>query len=155
MEEGHLLTFPLPLCSIQFIYFFPQRSQNILSSITLNFKIIFHQHVLNVEWVQNFPAMNWTLNYNYWTSGTRQGSCLGNYSWCDPGNATLLGGNVTWEPGSPDNKLGLEECLHLKIRSNGSGMWLTDKNCSARFIYACQAVCFVEKLQGGNESIMV
>ena len=46
-----------------------------------------------------------------------------------------------FKPGSPDNKLGLEECLHLKISANGSGAWLSDRNCTAKFIFACQAVC--------------
>lgn len=90
--------------------------------------------------------MNWTLNFNYWTSSTRQGSCMGNYSWCNsPGNVTLLG-NQIWEAGSPDNKLGLEECLLLKIRTNGSGALLTDKNCTARFIFACQTVRYLQEL---------
>jgi hypothetical protein len=41
-----------------------------------------------------------------------------------------------FKPGSPDNKLGLEECLHLKISANGSGAWLSDRNCTAKFIFA-------------------
>lgn len=83
-------------------------------------------------------GMNWTLNYNYWTAGTRQGSCLGYYNWCNsPGNATLLG-NLTWQSGSPKKKSGLEECIQLKLEINGGGARFRDKNCTAKFVFACQ-----------------
>ncbi|XP_059482888.1 uncharacterized protein LOC132201040 [Neocloeon triangulifer] len=84
-------------------------------------------------------AINWTLNFNYWTAGTQRG-CAGQWSWCDPGNNYLsLGDNLKWEIGQPDNKGGKEDCVHLRILLNSTGTVLTDRNCTSKYIFLCEA----------------
>jgi hypothetical protein len=49
-----------------------------------------------------------------------------------------LSDNLKWEAGQPDNKGGREECLHIRFVQNVTGTILTDRNCTAKYIFACE-----------------
>jgi len=92
---------------------------------------------LEQQCLSNAYKKNWTLNLNYWTSGTQQG-CRGVWSWCGGASGDRgIDGLVLWETGQPDNKGGRQDCTHLKF-INGSGFFLTDRNCTDRYILACK-----------------
>jgi len=51
-----------------------------------------------------------------------------------------LGGisdDIKWELGQPDNLGGRQDCGHLK-NIKGSGLFLTDRNCTDKYILACK-----------------
>jgi len=112
-------------------------------SLDLKFK----QFYFNLNWVSTLKDLtrslflaNWTLNYNYWTAGTQKGA-PGQWSWCSPTkekNPSAMDSAVVWERGEPANLGGQEDCVHLKVTRDGTGVRVTTKNCSARFIFACQ-----------------
>jgi len=98
---------------------------------------------LNVDTVQKQKCLsdyvsksNWTLNFNYWTGGTQQG-CRGSWRWCGGGTG-VFDDLVQWEPGQPDNKGGRQDCVHLRL--NNSNFLLTDRNCTDKYILACQVL---------------
>jgi hypothetical protein len=122
-----------------------------------------HIHVFKVTWKQNWEtccslgmtpltlestteqeclsnltkSSNWTGNYNYWSGGTQQ-SCRNSWSWC--GNAAgprAIMDEIKWEKGQPDNMGGRQDCGHLK-NINGSGLFMTDRNCTDKYILACK-----------------
>jgi hypothetical protein len=86
---------------------------------------------------------NWTGNFNYWTGGTQK-DCGGSWSWCGRNGARMFSDDVTWDTNQPDNKGGNEDCIHLKLKKDASGLpqefVLTDRNCSHKYILACK-VC--------------
>ncbi|XP_065342115.1 uncharacterized protein LOC135940912 [Cloeon dipterum] len=77
----------------------------------------------------------WALNYNYWTAGRAMGT-WGRWAWC-PG-AVFLPDSLSWAPGQPDNAQPDELCLHVQVTKNASGILLSDRNCSHKFVMACQ-----------------
>ncbi|CAB3372998.1 Hypothetical predicted protein [Cloeon dipterum] len=79
--------------------------------------------------------MIWTKNWNYWTAGRAMGT-WGRWAWC-PG-AVNLPDSLSWAPGQPDNNQTDENCLHLQVTKNSSGILLSDRNCSHKFVIACQ-----------------
>jgi len=83
----------------------------------------------------------WSGNINYWTAGTDKG-CKARWSWCDPSQPAPLAENVTWDTGQPDSVKGIDECIHLKYSST-RGFLLTDRNCSHKYILACQVCCLL------------
>jgi len=75
------------------------------------------------------------LNYNYWTAGTQKGLTGGQWSWCRPGQSPQgLDDFLPWE----GNLVDKQDCVHLKIGRNKANVSLTGKNCTSKFIYACQ-----------------
>jgi len=96
----------------------------------------------SVQEQQCLSDLNLTLNYNYWTGGTQQG-CRGAWRWCGGVGEGVRGVDhlLKWDKGQPDNKGGREDCLHLK-KSNVSGILLTDRNCTDRYIFACKVSRF-------------
>jgi Lectin C-type domain len=83
-------------------------------------------------------STNWKYNFNYWTGGTQQG-CKGQWKWCGAVDPTIKT-SLQWAPNQPDNKGGNESCLHLRIFNNATyfGVKLTDRNCTDKYVYACQ-----------------
>ncbi|XP_065341913.1 uncharacterized protein LOC135940787 [Cloeon dipterum] len=77
----------------------------------------------------------WTQNWNYWTAGRAMG-IWGQWAWC-PG-AIDLPDSLSWAPGQPDNYQKNENCLHLQVTKNASGIILSDRNCSHKYVMACQ-----------------
>jgi Lectin C-type domain len=69
---------------------------------------------------------------NYWTDGIKKDSA---WQW-SVANLTVPS-TLLWDVGQPDNKAGNEDCLHLRVY-NGSDVKITDRNCSHKYIYACQ-----------------
>jgi hypothetical protein len=86
-----------------------------------------------------FNEGNWNFNFNYWTGGTNK-NFPSQWSWCGSQPVVGLSDNLKWETGQPDNRGGKEECLHLRFVQNATGTILTDRNCTAKYIYACE-VC--------------
>ena len=44
--------------------------------------------------------------------------------------------NLTWAQNQPDNQAGAEDCVHMRLLQ--SGIVLADKNCSNKYIVACE-----------------
>lgn len=80
-------------------------------------------------------SSNWTGNQNYWTGGTQQG-CRGSWAWCGI-KAGGISDDVKWESRQPDNLGGRQDCVHLK-NVKASGLMLTDRNCTDKYILACK-----------------
>jgi len=91
--------------------------------------------------LSNLTNSNLTGNYNYWSGGTQQG-CRGSWRWCGGGVVVKgIDDLVQWEKGQPDNKGGRQDCVHLKNQV-GSGLFLTDRNCTDKYIFACKVNLF-------------
>jgi hypothetical protein len=83
---------------------------------------------------------DWNLNINFWTAATQQ-SCWGQWSWCSSDASPVkLAQDLVWGEGQPDNAMGDEGCLHLRLLKNGSTPALSDRNCSNKYFLACK-VC--------------
>ncbi|XP_065341970.1 uncharacterized protein LOC135940828 [Cloeon dipterum] len=94
------------------------------------------------ECLSNSTKANWTQNWNYWTAGHAMGT-WGQWAWC-PG-AVNLPDSLSWAPGQPDNAQQPDEnCLHLQVTKNSSGVVLSDRNCSHKYIIACQESFFTK-----------
>jgi hypothetical protein len=48
--------------------------------------------------------------------------------------------NLIWGKNQPDNKAGADNCIHMRVLKNASGIALFDKNCSDRYIVACEVI---------------
>jgi hypothetical protein len=87
---------------------------------------------------------NWTGNFNYWTGGTQQG-CRGSWTWCGgAAGARAVDDSIQWETGQPDDLGGRQDCIHLK-NIKGSGFFITDRNCTNKYILACKVSYFKTK----------
>ncbi|CAB3370379.1 Hypothetical predicted protein [Cloeon dipterum] len=81
----------------------------------------------------------WKANFNYWTSGTQNGSPQGHWSWCEPNGPTVFPPGLTWERGQPDNKNDSESCVHFRFILNSTGTIMTDRSCESKLIFACKS----------------
>jgi hypothetical protein len=67
------------------------------------------------------------------------------FKWCSANETSvLLADHVRWQPGQPDNLGGNQKCIHLKMATS---MWqaeITDRNCTAKFPFACQVRAIME-----------
>jgi len=104
--------------------------------------------------LNNLTKKDWKGNYNYWTGGSQQG-CKGVWGWCDPEGIKPLDslGTLQWETGQPDDKGGNQDCVHLKYMVTAGkvpvkGFFLTDRNCSDRYIFACEVK--IHNLESGE-----
>ncbi|XP_065352263.1 uncharacterized protein LOC135947365 [Cloeon dipterum] len=96
---------------------------------------IWFSSAYDFECLSNTTKANWTLNWNYWTAGRAMGT-WGRWAWC-PG-AVNLPDSLSWAPGQPDNNQTNENCLHVQVTKNSSGILLSDRNCSHKYVMACQ-----------------
>ncbi|CAB3386061.1 Hypothetical predicted protein [Cloeon dipterum] len=85
---------------------------------------------------------DWKMNFNYWTSGTWQGSPQKMWSWCEPNGPTVFPPGLIWEAGQPDNRDGNETCVHFRFILNSTGAIMTDRNCTSKYVFACK--CFLK-----------
>jgi hypothetical protein len=90
--------------------------------------------IINIEYGTFQGA--WKFNLNYWTAGTNRDN-PGQWSWCGTHPLQGISDSLQWGLGQPDNLKGKEECLHLLV-TNGTGITFSDRNCSLRFLYACE-----------------
>ncbi|CAB3388244.1 Hypothetical predicted protein [Cloeon dipterum] len=81
---------------------------------------------------------DWKMNFNYWTSGTWQGSPQKMWSWCEPNGPTVFPPGLIWEAGQPDNRDGNETCVHFRFILNSTGAIMTDRNCTSKYVFACK-----------------
>jgi len=88
----------------------------------------------------NFFKGNWNLNFNYWTSGLKQGQA-GQWNWCDPGQ-----GSKALDTGLVVENKTNQDCIHFKIGRNGTDLKLAGKSCSSKFIFACQTDVSVQQV---------
>jgi len=79
----------------------------------------------------------WKFNFNYWTGGTQR-SCKGQWSWCAGAESVPFPVNLTWAYNQPDNRAGADDCVHMRILQNATGIVLLDKNCSDKYVVACE-----------------
>jgi hypothetical protein len=89
-------------------------------------------------------TVGWKLNYNYWTAGTDRKS-PGVWSWCGTKPTQGLFDGLNWGIGQPDNLRGVENCLHMQLSKNGTGISFNVKNCSMKFILACEVKYFIKQ----------
>ncbi|CAB3388245.1 Hypothetical predicted protein [Cloeon dipterum] len=82
---------------------------------------------------------DWKMNFNYWTSGTWQGSPQKMWSWCEPNGPTVFPPGLIWEAGQPDNRDGNETCVHFRFILNSTGAIMTDRNCTSKYVFACKS----------------
>jgi hypothetical protein len=50
--------------------------------------------------------------------------------------------NLTWAFNQPDNKAGGDDCIQIRIMQNATGIALYDRNCSDKYVIACEVNCF-------------
>jgi len=84
-----------------------------------------------------FFKANWQYNFNYWTGATQKG-CKGQWGWCSGSEILPLPDNLTWAFNQPDNRNGADDCLQMRLFQNKSGIALYDRNCSDKFVIACE-----------------
>jgi len=83
-----------------------------------------------------FFVGNWSFNFNYWTAGSL--SLPGQWAWCKPGlDPQAMDAGLVWESSNSSGVV-QQDCAHLRIRKDGSGVQLTEKDCKSMFIFACQ-----------------
>jgi hypothetical protein len=58
--------------------------------------------------------------------------------WCAGASFIPISKNLTWAPNQPDFLKAGENCLHMRIHKNASSTALSDRNCSDKYIYACE-----------------
>jgi len=89
--------------------------------------------------ISKYNKPDWPYNFNFWTSGAL--ALPGQWSWCVPGQSPLaMDENLPWEEELVSLEAKKKECAHLKIGRNATGIRLTAKNCSSKFIFGCQVV---------------
>jgi hypothetical protein len=79
----------------------------------------------------------WKYNFNYWTGGTAR-SCKGQWSWCAGADSVAFPDNLPWALNQPDNRAGADDCVHMRFLQNATGIVLADKNCSDKYVVACE-----------------
>jgi hypothetical protein len=80
---------------------------------------------------------NWKYNLNYWTGGAQR-DCKGQWTWCAGADKVTLSQSLNWAYNQPDNKAGGDDCIHMKLLQNTTGIVLSDRNCSDKYIVACE-----------------
>jgi len=65
--------------------------------------------------------------------------CKGFWGWCAGAEFQPFTANLSWGMGQPEFKKENENCLHLRITQNSSGVLLNDRDCKDKYIYACEA----------------
>jgi len=81
-------------------------------------------------------SVNWKGNLNYWTGG-KQGS-KGTWGWCAGAQSQPFTANLSWAPNQPEYAKDNENCLHMRVFQNKSGLLLNDRDCKDKYIYACK-----------------
>jgi len=81
----------------------------------------------------------WRLNYNYWTSSLKFNNSVDDtFRWCEKDNPEVSSTVVQWQKGQPDNLGGNQRCLHMRILTNVSQVVVSDRNCSDKYVLACE-----------------
>jgi Lectin C-type domain len=128
--------------------------KNLATCCSLGMTPLTLDSVSEQECLSNMMSTNWTGNYNYWTGGTQQ-ECRGSWGWCGPGSVPRgVADDLKWEPGQPDNLGGRQDCVHIK-NFNTSGLLLTDRNCTDKYIVACKVKMkiYITNLNSGGKLI--
>jgi hypothetical protein len=74
---------------------------------------------------------------NYWTGGAQR-DCKGQWTWCAGSNKVTIKESLYWAYNQPDNKAGGDDCIHMRLLQNTTGIVLSDRNCSDKYIVACE-----------------
>jgi hypothetical protein len=78
---------------------------------------------------------------NYWTGGTQRSS-KAQWSWCAGADSVAFPDNLPWAFNQPDNRAGADDCVHMHLLQNETGIVLADKNCSDKYVVACEVTKF-------------
>jgi hypothetical protein len=78
----------------------------------------------------------WAGNLNYWTGGFQE--CRGCLGWCASDSFVPIAENLTWAQNQPDLLKNGANCVHMRIQKNDSSTALSARNCSDKYIYACE-----------------
>ncbi|XP_059488887.1 uncharacterized protein LOC132204410 isoform X2 [Neocloeon triangulifer] len=113
--------------------------QNWDTCCSLGMRPVWFQDASDMACLSNATKSNWTLNYNYWTAGRAQGS-WGQWAFCAPHGPLTLPDSLSWAAGQPDNASPDELCLHMLFGKNGANLTLSDRNCSHKYVIACQGI---------------
>ncbi|CAB3381665.1 Hypothetical predicted protein [Cloeon dipterum] len=111
--------------------------QNLNFCCSLGLKPILLRNSTDMQCFSNLTKSNWTLNLNYWTAGRAMGA-WGRWAWCSGSQAVPFTDGINWAKGQPDNSNPEELCVHMQVDRNGTGAFLTDRNCSHKYVIACQ-----------------
>jgi hypothetical protein len=86
---------------------------------------------------------NWNGNVNYWTGGFQE--CRGRLGWCASDNFVPIADNLTWAQNQPDFLKAGANCLHMRIHKNDSSTALSTRNCTDKYIYACEVTNYSDE----------
>ncbi|CAB3381664.1 Hypothetical predicted protein [Cloeon dipterum] len=111
--------------------------QNLNFCCSLGLEPIWFRNSTDMQCFSNLTKSNWTLNWNYWTAGRAMGA-WGRWAWCSGSKAVPFTDGINWAKGQPDNSNPEELCVHMQVDRNGTGAFLTDRNCSHKYVIACQ-----------------
>jgi len=92
---------------------------------------------------------NWTGNLNYWTGGKK--GCRGSWNWCAGSESQPFAANLSWAPNQPEFAKENENCLHMRVFKNKSGILLSDRECKDKYIFGCKVLFCRLFFYGGNK----
>ncbi|KAH3867569.1 hypothetical protein DPMN_030701 [Dreissena polymorpha] len=73
--------------------------------------------------------------YRYWLGAQRSGD---QFYWF---NGHVVGGDLQWDDGEPNNYKGLENCLNFRYASEIRNIGLNDDNCNTGYFFICEEKC--------------
>jgi Lectin C-type domain len=123
------------------IIFTSAEKQKCLSNHTKSYLLYLH---LLID-IATIKTANWTGNLNYWTGGFQ--GCRGQWGWCTGADFIPIAENLNWATNQPEMLKENENCVHMRIHKNDSSTALSDRNCSDRYIFACEVAENVAKSQ--------
>jgi len=96
----------------------------------------FKQFIVPLPYFELLILENWNGNLNYWTGG-KQG-CKGQWNWCSGAESKSFTANLSWATNQPEFAKEKENCLHMRVFQNKSGVLLSDRECKDKYIFACK-----------------
>jgi hypothetical protein len=129
--------------------------QNLETCCSLGMKPLTMDSAYEQQCLSNLTkSSNWTGNHNYWSGGTQQG-CRNSWGWCgNTAGPVGISDDIKWETGQPDNLGGRQDCIHLK-NIPGTGLQMTDRNCTDKYVLACKVEIEVKLITPKCKQLLV